>query len=428
MQQYSSSHDTEATSLPDSSVEAGTGQSYGERLRRNRATATTNEPTSNSSVDLARMLWLFLLVCFFFVVAWIGPKLVERYQYAITRGQQQAQLDVAREALKDSPLGQLSVYYQMVSQRVGPSVVHISTVTRTDAADSDDPAPFFHPRSDEGSGQGSGVVVDAEGYIVTNYHVIEGSTEIEVTLTDHRRVTGQVVGFDRLTDLAVLKVEADGLEPATWGDSDQLQVGSLVWAVGSPFGLQQSITAGILSAKNRAGSAGTVYQNFLQTDAAVNPGNSGGPLVNEHGEIIGVNTAIVGQTYQGISFAIPSNVARRVFESIRDEGRVERGWLGVQMEPITVEEAKAAGWSEGYGVRVVDLPEFAGLPSPARVAGIRLDDIIIRWNESIIDSPAELSNQVAQTKIGSTAKIMVFRNGQQLSFEIKVGRRPTERR
>ena len=182
----------------------------------------------------------------------------------------------------------------------------------------------------ETGGQGSGVIIDPAGYILTNYHVVRGANEIRISLSDGRKVDANLVGRDAATDLAVLKVAADGLLAAEWGDSNDLEVGALVWAVGSPFGLQRSITFGILSAKNRAGVAGTVYQDFLQTDAAVNPGNSGGPLVDARGRVVGINTAIVGEAYQGISFAIPSSVARGVYERLKTTGRVERaGWVSV---------------------------------------------------------------------------------------------------
>src|SRR5690606_6488902 len=155
-----------------------------------------------------------------------------------------------------------------------------------------------------------------------------------------RRVTGEVVSMDPETDLAVIRVDAGNLIAADWGDSDRTDVGALVWAVGSPFGLERTITSGILSAKHRAGLAGTPYQDFLQTDAAVNPGNSGGPLVNAQGNVVGVNTAIVGDAYQGISFAVPSNVAREVYERLRGDGEVRRGWLGVALDSITEDRAK----------------------------------------------------------------------------------------
>src|SRR5262249_43832764 len=156
--------------------------------------------------------------------------------------------------------------------------------------------------------------------------------EIQVSLADGRRVVGTLVGVDRETDLALLKIKAEGLTATRWGDSDEMQTGALVWAVGSPFGLERSITSGILSAKNRRGATGTAYQDFLQTDAAVNPGNSGGPLVNSEGRVVGINTAIVGDSFQGISFAVPSNVARDVFERLKGDGLVRRGWLGVQLD------------------------------------------------------------------------------------------------
>jgi serine protease Do len=227
---------------------------------------------------------------------------------------------------------------------------------------------FPSPRRRESSGQGSGVIVDAAGYIVTNYHVIRDATEIEVGLSDGRRLGAQLVGTDSATDLALLRIDADRLTSAEWGDSERLEVGSLVWAAGSPFGLQRTITFGIISAKNRAGVAGNAYQDFLQTDAAVNPGNSGGPLVDEQGRIVGINTAIVGEVYQGISFAVPSNVVREVYERLRLEGKFARGWLGVEMDEVTDELADRLGLHVPQGAYVVKLVDIIG-SSPARSGG-----------------------------------------------------------
>jgi serine protease Do len=231
------------------------------------------------------------------------------------------------------------------------------------------------------------------------------------------------VSTDDLTDLALLKIDADKLTAVRWADSDAAEPGAMVWAMGSPFGLEHSITSGILSAKNRAGSAGTAYQNFLQTDTAVNPGNSGGPLVNTEGRVIGVNTAIVGEAYQGISFAIPSNVARMVFERLREDGKVRRGWLGVSLEDITDQHAKDIGLPDATGAYIAGIVDEAG-GSPAAKAGIQAGDVVLKWNDQVIKNRAHLSNVVAQTEIGSTARVVLFRQGQELQLEIPVGLRP----
>jgi S1-C subfamily serine protease len=325
--------------------------------------------------------------------------------------------------LKTEPLRQLSLASQMVSHRVAPSVVHIHTISQSVIDPRDETIQFFGPHY-ERQGQGSGVIVDADGYILTNYHVVHRAAEIGVQLSDQRRVPAEVVGFDVLTDLAVIKVEADGLIAAEWGDSAEVEVGSLVWAVGSPFGLQQSVTSGILSAKDRAEKAGTVYQDFLQTDAAVNPGNSGGPLVDDRGRVIGINTAIVGETYQGISFAIPSVVARDVYDRIRRDGRVARGWLGVRMEEVTPERAQALGLPTTHGVLIAEVVEIHGVPSPAKQAGLQAGDVVIRWNDTPIDNPMTLSRAVAATKVGGTATVEIVRDGQHLKRNVVVSERP----
>jgi serine protease Do len=310
----------------------------------------------------------------------------------------------------------------MVSQSVGPSVVHINTQGGGTGL-----LPLATTRRPHfpSEGQGSGFVVDGSGYILTNDHVVRGAGGITVSLADGRKVAATLVGADPETDLAVLKINADKLTPAVWGDSDAMEVGALVWAVGSPFGLERSITSGILSAKHRAGMAGSLHQDFLQSDAAVNPGNSGGPLVDNHGRVIGINTAIVGDAYQGISFSIPSNVAREVFERIKADGLVRRGWLGVQLADMTEEKAAALGLTDVTGVYIVGLfqqPEG----SPAQRAGILGGDVILSWNDHEVKRPADLSRLVARTEIGSTAKVVVFRDNQELPLEVVVGERPLQ--
>ncbi|NOY30236.1 MAG: trypsin-like serine protease, partial [Planctomycetes bacterium] len=242
----------------------------------------SNQPvTRRELLRLRRLLWVFSLL----LAVLIAPSVAGRIQYALTKAKETARADVAREYLPDFNLSHFNTASRLLAQQVGPSVVNVST------------------RSGRAQGEGSGVIVDAEGYIVTNHHVVDGVRTVEIQLSDGRRGTASVVGIDPLVDVAVLKTNLDNLVAAKWGDSDELSVGETVWALGSPFGLQRSVTFGILSAKGRRGISGrrgrarsSVYQEFLQTDAAVNPGNSGGPLVNVRGEIIGINTAIIGPT------------------------------------------------------------------------------------------------------------------------------------
>lgn len=375
----------------------------------------------------AKLLWLLAFLAVLLAVAFTVPYLVEQIQYASTRGRQRAEHELAQVELKDSPLGQLSRGYQMVSQFVGPSVVHIHTIgSDTDLLSTGLPLrrPGFGRMPTEG--QGSGFIADADGHVVTNYHVIRDAREIQVALSDGRRSIARVVGYDKETDLAVLKISGEKLIPARWGNSDATEVGSLVWAVGSPFGLERSITSGILSAKHRAGMAGTPYQDFLQSDAAVNPGNSGGPLVDIHGEVVGVNTAIVGDAYQGISFAIPSNEAKSVYQRLIGDGEIRRGWLGVALDAVTPERAKELSLAKATGAFVASVVDQPGMPSPAAEAGIQVGDLVLSWNGKEVTDPATLSILVAKTGIGSKAQVAILRDGVPATLEVTVGERPKQ--
>lgn len=373
----------------------------------------------------AKLVWLLSFLGVLLAISYLVPYIAEQTQYAITRGKQRAEHDFAQEHIGGSPLGEMSRAYQMVSQVVGPSVVHINTQGQPSGIMQLSPMSRTRIPSE---GQGSGVIVEASGYILTNQHVVRGSSSIQVALADGRRVPAKVVGWDGPTDLAVLKIDADRLTPAKFGDSDEIEAGALVWAVGSPFGLERSITSGILSAKHRAGLAGTQFhQDFLQTDAAVNPGNSGGPLVDSNGRVVGINTAIVGDSYQGISFAIPGNLAREMYDRIKAEGIVRRGWLGVQLDEVSDALAQqlglpgAAGGTRG--VLIVSVyPQPGG--SPAAKAGLLAGDVVLRWNDLPMKSPSDLSAAVGKTPIDSRAKVLVWRSGQELTFEVTVGERP----
>jgi serine protease Do len=349
-------------------------------------------------------------------VSYIVPYIAEQTQYAITRGKQRAEYEFAQKHLDESPIREMSRAYQMVSQAVGPSVVHIST------QGSEPAMPLVTTRGrGRTEGQGSGIVMDEAGYVLTNNHVVKGVTDIQVSLADGRKVRAVVIGRDGPSDLAVLKIDSDNLVPAKFGDSDGLEPGALVWAVGSPFGLAHTVTAGILSAKHRAWLAGNSNQDFLQTDAAVNPGNSGGPLVDASGKVIGINTAIVGDAYQGISFAIPSNAAIEIYNSIKKG----RGWLGVHLEEMNAERAKQIGASAVAGVYIAGIYVHENR-SPAAVAGIQPGDVLLKWNETMVNTPSELRRLVEKTTIGSKTKVVVLRDSQELTLEVVVGRRPAE--
>jgi serine protease Do len=390
-----------------------------------------------------RLAWLLSTVAFLLLLSFFLPYTVEKMTYAVARGRQRAMYETAGEQLRQVGLHDLSKAYQLVANRVGPSVVHINvTSSSVEAAASLLGGPVGGPEwQHPATGQGSGVIVDPEGYVVTNEHVVRGSSRIRVRLSDGRNVPATIVGTDRPTDMAVLKLSADGLIAAEWGDSDQLQLGALVWALGSPLGLQQSVTFGILSGKHRSfrtdpGSgmygprgmtADSPYHDFLQTDAAVNPGNSGGPLIDCHGKVVGINTAIVGEAYQGISFAIPSRVARPIYERIRREGRVTRGWLGVDPQDVSVEIGRRLGLEQAEGalvIRVVPNPD--GSPSPAQQAGLQAEDVIVGWDGKPVRSRTELFSHVALTPVGSTVDVVILRHGARITVNVTVVERPID--
>jgi S1-C subfamily serine protease len=362
-----------------------------------------------------------LLLLRFFV-----PYFAEQIQYAVTRGRQRAEVEIAAESLGELPLRGLSQAYQLVSKRVGPSVVHINVRAVTEVQPNDEFAWLFGPRRRESQGQGSGVIIDKEGFILTNHHVVQGATEIEVSLADGRVVSAEVVGGDAPSDLAVLRIHANNLIAAQWGDSDQLEAGALVWALGSPFGLEHSITFGILSAKNRQGLSNSPYLDFLQTDAAVNPGNSGGPLVDARGTVVGINTAILGDSYQGISFAIPSSVARHVYERLKADGQLQHGWLGVSLLDLDEEMARELRIPVSSGAYVAAFVASASSPSPAQRAGVRVGDVIVSWNGVPVPDSKTLSRLIARTQVGTSVDVIVLRLGKQETVSVVLGARPRQ--
>jgi serine protease Do len=362
------------------------------------------------------MTWLLA----FLVLLLILPPVVERMQFAITRGRQRAKAEVARVVLKDMP--ESTGRFAWVVKSIEPSVVGIET-SRLVAMGTTDEWSYLYPQA----GEGSGVIVDDDGHIVTNYHVIDGAQEVTVKLADGRTVSDvRVVGADPPADLAVLKIDSGGLTAAPWGRSESLEVGEEVLAIGNPYRFDRTVTAGIISAKDRQGVVGELsHQEFLQTDAAVNPGNSGGPLVNMKGEVIGINTAIFGRAYQGISFAIPSDMARETYRQLRETGKVKpRGWLGVTLDEISELDAARFGLERGEGVRVKGVVRR----SPADRAGIEPGDVILRWNGQEIDDPSSLSLAVVRTPVGSEATVELIRGGQPTEIAVRVGERPAQLR
>lgn len=334
--------------------------------------------------------------------------------------------------LKDvQVLSALDAEYSRLVEAVVPSVVSIATSGRVLIRPQvTDPLELFFPHlrnrtpvEQQRSSLGSGVIVSREGHILTNHHVIAGMDKIVVQLTDGRREPAQLIGSDEQTDIAVLKMNAGNVEPLAFGNSDEVRVGQLVFAIGNPFGLQETVTQGIISAKGRRAmrDSGT---EFLQTDVAVNEGNSGGPLINLRGEIVGINTAIFSKSdgggWLGISFAIPASTARRTFESLLKTGRVVRGYLGVVMSDLTREEARELGLRDTNGVMISDV-----MPgSPASEAGLQSGDVVRTYNGRTLADSLALRSRIAETDIGATVQLGVLRGGQTLTLSAKIAESP----
>ena len=319
----------------------------------------------------------------------------------------------------DSPglrvLEEIQTVITELAEQTKPSVVNLFPITTAGRL-----RDTSGDRTPNASGSGSGLIVDSDGHIVTNNHVIGDATEIEVRFSDKTKLIAQVIGKDPDTDLALLKVTADRpLPSAQFGDSSMVKVGQWVLAVGNPFGLDRTVTLGVVSGIGRENMNLSRYENFIQTDASINPGNSGGPLFNLRGEVIGINTAIINFA-QGIGFAIPSNMAKHVIEQLLAKGKVIRGWLGVGIQPLTTELAKKFGISDGEGVLVNEVFEN----DPAAVAGIRPGDVIVRIDGAIVDSPNKLSRLIGTLTPGAQAKIDVIRDLKHVTLTILL----TERR
>jgi S1-C subfamily serine protease len=379
---------------------------------------------------------LLVVLVLLVAVRLIVPSLVEEIRYAWFRGQLRAQYETSDQALQQVSLDGLNGISKAISQRVGPSVVHINVRDVVDSRWSELLGDKAAPESMLLQGQGSGVIVDTQGHILTNFHVIESSKEIEVWLGDGRRLLAKVVGIDRITDLALLKIDANGLMPIAWGNSDDADVGTLVWAAGSPFGLKSSFTLGILSGKHRTDLKGNrfelvagdrdrgVYRDLMQSDVAVNPGNSGGPLINSRGELIGINTAIVGDSYRGISFSIPSNVAKTVYESLLVSGLVERGWLGVRLADYVEDDQELKETRTGLGAVVSGIPLDG--ESPALKAGIEVGDRIVEFNGSQVPDHMTLKRLIGEAGPNANVKMVVIREGARVALEVVLGSRPDD--
>ncbi len=340
-----------------------------------------------------------------------------------------------REAADVSPqavLRAMEEAFANVADRVTPAVVNVSAVPRKDAAPQelerfrdlfgDEFVERFRRRREEPRATGSGVIVDPSGYILTNNHVVENAQEIIVRLSDSRKLTARLIGRDVKTDLAVLKVDVAGPLPAAeLGDSDRLRVGQWVIAIGNPFGLDRTVTAGIVSATARTRVGVATYENFIQTDASINPGNSGGPLLNLDGKVVGINTAIVAAG-QGIGFSIPANMARDVMRQLIAGGRVVRGWLGIVIQDVTDELASSFGVRERQGVLIADVMKGG----PAEAAGIRAGDVVVEFAGESIHEVPELQRRVASVTPGRSVTLVVVRDKARLPVSVAVGEMPTD--
>ena len=321
--------------------------------------------------------------------------------------------------------------FRLAARRAAPAVVSI-TASKAPAARGDDAWSRFHfgrrrspAGEDEGGAQtglGSGVIVSPEGYLLTNSHVVAGASEIEVQLLDGRQAKAELVGTDPETDVAVLKIGLAALPVIALGDAEQLQVGDAVLAIGNPFNVGQTVTSGIVSALGRTQLGINTFENFIQTDAAINPGNSGGALVDAEGRLVGINTAIFSRSggSLGIGFAIPVSTARQVMLALIQDGRVARGWIGVQTRELTPEFAEAFKLSVREGVLVSGVV----LNAPAARAGIKPGDVVTRVAGRTVMNPTQLLAAVAALKPQTSATIAVQRGDQAMEFELKVGQRP----
>jgi len=343
--------------------------------------------------------------------------------------------------LADVNEGPSKTSYAPVVKTVLPSVVNISSSkivhSREESAEQMPMDPFFRQFFGEGEGHfnipkdrkekalGSGIIVSPEGYILTNNHVVDGATDVRVTLSDKREFQARIVGTDPKTDVAILKIDAEKLSPITIGDSSKVEVGDVALAIGDPFGVGQTVTKGIISATGRGNLGIEAYEDFLQTDAPINPGNSGGALVNDRGELVGINTAIITHGSggsEGIGFAVPVNLARNVMDQILKNGKVTRAYLGILPQDVTPTMAKAFGEKEAKGVVVGDVTAS----SPAQEAGVQRGDIIQELNGKPVADSNQLRMTISMMEPGTTVNLKLIRNGSPRELPVKLAEMPTE--
>ena len=368
-----------------------------------------------------------------FAIAGVG---FGSYGWLVNRSARVAPVPASPTATADA----LQAAFVSVADKVRPAVVNIGTVQvsrsrRTPVVPgpgTDD--PFFKDFFDQFFGRGgpgrreefrqpglgSGVIIDKRGYVLTNFHVIRGADSVTVKLPSKQEFQGRIVGTDAKTDLAIVRFQPEGdLRVAALGDSDTLRVGEWAIAIGNPFGLDQTVTVGVVSATGRSEVGIATYENFIQTDASINPGNSGGPLVNLRGEVIGINTAIVA-TGQGIGFAIPANMVKRVISQLIDRGKVTRGWIGVSLQPLTTELAQALGLDNTRGAIVARV--YPG--SPAETAGLQPNDVIVKFGATPVDDYHHLQRLSSDAEPGTSVPLDVIRKRDHKTLTLKIAESP----
>jgi len=342
-------------------------------------------------------------------------------------------------------LGRASKEFVNMVKKAKPAVVHIKVEKTTTNAEYPGGRgeemfnhPFFEqffgpqyrqqrpkPRERKQRGQGSGFIISKDGFILTNNHVIENADMIKVSLSDDREFDAKLIGADPQSDVALLKIEApEDLPILKLGDSDALEVGEWVIAIGNPFGLSQTVTVGVVSAKGRSAVGINQYENFIQTDAAINPGNSGGPLLNGRGEVVGINTALFSRTggYMGIGFAIPVNMAKSIEKQLQNQGKVTRGWLGVVIQNVDKKLADSFGLKEAGGILISEVQEN----SPASKAGLKQGDVIIRLNDTVLKDVSDLRNRIALIVPDTKTTLHIIRKGDELELTVIIGEQPSD--
>jgi len=373
-----------------------------------------------------RRLWLLfaqtvtVLVAIWFVLITLKPEWLQRP----SMWNADVQVLQAPASASGSSAGSLSA----AAKKASPSVVSINTASHKQNQPDHAKDPWFRyffgdpDESSPNAGLGSGVIVSADGYILTNNHVVESADEITVILNDGRRTQAKLVGTDPDTDLAVLKIKLDKLPVMVLSNADQLQVGDIVLAIGNPFGVGQTVTSGIVSALGRNQLGINTFENFIQTDAAINPGNSGGALVDVQGNLLGINTAIYSRSggSMGIGFAIPVNTARQVLEGIVKQGQVVRGWIGVEPTEITPDLAKTFNVQRTSGVIITGVLQTG----PAFKAGVRPGDVLLSVEGEVVRNVAELLTRVSALKPGQPARVKVLRQNEEIELTVTPGQRP----